>query len=131
VVSSLAIHHLSGREKQTLFRDVFGMLAPGGVFAIADPVELLGETEKRLAADAWDAAVRERCLSVDGNTDKYDYFIQAGWNMYRYLDPEDIDQPSPLFDQLKWLEAAGFGEINVHWLVAGHAVFSARRPLTR
>jgi len=27
--------------------------------------------------------------------------------MHRYLDPDDIDKPSPLFDQLKWLEMAG------------------------
>jgi hypothetical protein len=29
---------------------------------------------------------------------------------------------------LKWLEAAGLVEVDAHWLVAGHAIFSGRKP---
>ncbi|HUY77350.1 MAG TPA: methyltransferase domain-containing protein, partial [Ktedonobacterales bacterium] len=36
VVSSLSIHHLDDQQKQQLSRDVYTMLAPGGVFIIAD-----------------------------------------------------------------------------------------------
>jgi hypothetical protein len=46
----------------------------------------------------------------------------------RYLDPEDIDHPSPLLDQLNWLEQAGFIGIGVHFIKAGHAVFSGWKP---
>lgn len=127
VVSSLAIHHLTGNQKQELFRDVTQMLNPGGVFAIADPIEVIGETATRLAAEAWDEAVRQRSLEVDGNTNMYEEFLQRQWNMYRYMEPDDIDLPSPLFDQLKWLMEAGFEEVNVHWLLAGHAVFGGRK----
>ncbi len=42
----------------------------------------------------------------------------------RYLDPDDIDKPSRLFDQLNWLEQAGFSDIDVHFMQAGHALFS-------
>jgi tRNA (cmo5U34)-methyltransferase len=128
VVSSLAIHHLPGPEKQVLFQDVFRMLAPGGVFAIADVVEVAEGTPSRLAADEWDQAVRRLALELDGNLDAFDFFIREGWNMHRYLDPEDIDKPSPLFDQLEWLKAAGFVDIEVCWLFAGHVVFCGRKP---
>ena len=47
-----------------------------------------------------------------------------------YLDPDDIDKPSPLFDHLQWLEDAGFVDVDVHWMLAGHALFSARKPGT-
>jgi SAM-dependent methyltransferase len=127
VVSSLAIHHLMGEQKLTLFVDIFGMLAEKGLFIIADVIEHPDETGRRLAAEALDESVRKISLELDGNTNAFDFFQREGWNIFRHLDPEDIDKPSPLFDQLKWLEQAGFAHIDVHWMLAGHAIFSASK----
>ena len=126
VVSSLAIHHLLGPHKQALFMDVNQMLKPNGIFIIADVIEP-GTMGKELAAVTLDEIVRKRSFELDGNSSAFDFFKREGWNIFRYLDPEDIDKPSPLFDQLKWLEQAGFVEIDVHWILAGHAIFSARK----
>ena len=123
VVSSLAIHHLDGPEKQTLFRDVYRLLKDNGPFIIADLVEPAHQTGWDVAAAAWDEAVREQALALDGNTDGFLLFEQERWNMYRYFDPEDIDKPSRLFDQLKWLEQVGFTKVDVFWMRAGHAIF--------
>jgi tRNA (cmo5U34)-methyltransferase len=128
VFSSLSIHHLSGPQKQALFADVFELLAPDGTFIIADVVAQADEMGRRQAADALDEAVRRRSLELDGNTGAFDYFRREGWNIFRHLDPEDIDKPSTLFDQLKWLEQAGFSGVDVHWMLAGHAIFSGRKP---
>jgi len=127
VVSSLAIHHLTGPQKQELFFDVYRMLEDGGVFVVADLVEPINDTGKRLAAKTWDEVVRRQSFEIDGNTEAFDFFERERWNTFWYLDPEDIDKPSPLFDQLKWLEQAGFVNVDVHWMLAGHAVFSARK----
>jgi len=127
VVSSMAIHHLMGPQKKELFIDVNRMLAPDGVFIIADIVEHPGDMGRHLAAETLDEVVRGRSLELDGNTSAFDFFRKEGWNIFRYLDPEDIDKPSPLFDQLKWLEQAGFVNIDIHWMLAGHAIFSARK----
>jgi tRNA (cmo5U34)-methyltransferase len=130
VLSSLAIHHLDGAQKQALFRDVYTMLAPAGVFVIADvilPAPGLGWT---VAANAWDQAVRQRALALDGKLDALQRFEELRWNMYRYFDPadpEEIDKPSSLLDQLKWLETAGFDAVDVYWLQAGHAIFGGRK----
>jgi tRNA (cmo5U34)-methyltransferase len=124
VVSSLAIHHLSGEGKQVLFKDVYAILAPGGAFVIADMIEPATSPGRSVAAEAWDEVVRERALKLDGNSGGFDFFQREGWNTYRYLDPDDIDHPSPLFDQLKWLEQAGFVDIDLHFMQAGHALFS-------
>jgi tRNA (cmo5U34)-methyltransferase len=124
VVSSLAIHHLDVVGKQQLFRDVYTMLIAGGIFIIADMVEPSNAAGRKVTADAWDEVVRQRSMEPDGSTDALDFFLREGWNTYRYLDPDDIDHPSPLFDQLRWLEQAGFVEIDVHFLHAGHALFS-------
>ncbi len=45
--------------------------------------------------------------------------------MYDYPDP--IDKPSRLFEQLIWLEQAGFLDVDVHWMKAGHAIFGGRK----
>jgi tRNA (cmo5U34)-methyltransferase len=42
VMTSLAVHHLDGPGKRDLYRDLHGMLAPGGVFVMADLVEPAG-----------------------------------------------------------------------------------------
>jgi tRNA (cmo5U34)-methyltransferase len=127
VISSMAIHHLTGPQKQVLFMDVIQMLKPNGVFIIADVVEHPSEMGRLLAAETLDEVVKKRSLALDGNTSAFEFFDREGWNIFRYLDPDDIDKPSPLFDQLKWLEQAGFVNIDVHWMLAGHAIFSARK----
>jgi tRNA (cmo5U34)-methyltransferase len=125
VVSSLAIHHLDGAEKQALFRAVYTMLAPGGVFVVADVIEPAHARGVSVAARAWDDAVRQRALALDGHLAAFDFFTRDGWNLYRHPDP--LDKPSRLVDQLNWLAAAGFTDTDVHWLKAGHAVFSGHK----
>ena len=125
VVSSMAIHHLTASQKQKLFHDIYQMLAVGGSFIIADIVEIKDEIGTKLAAESWDEVVRKRSVEIDGNLEAFEFFKREGWNMFRCLDPEDIDKPSPLLDQLKWLENAGFEVVDVHWMLAGHAIFSA------
>lgn len=125
VVSSLAIHHLDSAQKQELFRDIYQMLAAAGTFIIADVIEPAHERALAVAARAWDDAVRARALELDGNTAAFDFFARDGWNLYRHPDP--LDKPSRLFDQLQWLAAAGFTAVDVHWLKAGHALFSGQK----
>jgi tRNA (cmo5U34)-methyltransferase len=121
VVSSLAIHHLDDGQKETLYNDMFTILEPGGAFIIADIFAPASRAANAVAAQAWDSAVRQRALAIDDHEKAYDYFVQNGWNYYRYPDP--MDKPSSLLNQLKWLEKAGFKEVDVFWLLAGHAVF--------
>ncbi|NJN15754.1 MAG: class I SAM-dependent methyltransferase [Oscillochloris sp.] len=129
VVSSLAIHHLNGPQKQTLFADLYKLLAPGGVLVIADVVEAPSPEIAALYADQWDAEVRRRAEGPGGDPAAYAFFVREGWNMYRFPDPTGMDQPSPLADQLEWLRAAGFSAVECCWALAGHAIFCGRRPL--
>lgn len=128
VVSSLAIHHLDGPGKQSLFRDAWRMLSPGGTLLIVDIVQPAGQAGAALAADVLDEAVRQRCLALDGNTEVYDFFVRDQWNLFRYPD-DPIDRPSTLLDQLQWLEAAGFQDVDVFWMKAGHAVFGGQKQV--
>jgi len=128
VVSSLAIHHLDGPGKAALFREIFTLLAPGGALVIADLVEPAAREGWALAADQWDEAVRERSRALDGSDAGFEEFKNQRWNLYRYFDPQDIDRPSRLVDQLRWLEQAGFTGVDVYWMLAGHAIFGGKKP---
>ena len=124
VVSSLAIHHLDGPQKQQLFQDLHRMLAPGAPFLLADVMQPANERGQAVAAAMWDTVVRRQALALDGNLDGWAHFQQEKWNMYRYPEPpaSSVDKPSTLFEHLQWLAAAGFAQVDVYWMKAGHAL---------
>ena len=104
------------------------MIRPGGVFVLADLVAPVRAPGVGIAARSWDEAVRQRALRLDGTLDAFDRFRWQNWNFFADPDPDPMDQPSTLIDQMKWLEAAGFESVDVHWMRAGHAVLSAVKP---
>jgi tRNA (cmo5U34)-methyltransferase len=126
IVSSLGIHHLDGAQKRLLFADMYKLLAPGGAFVIADLFLPAGERGQRLAASGWDEEVLRRSLELDGHDHFYQEFRNNEWNMFRFPDP--VDKPSGIFEQLQWLAEAGFQEVDVYWLRAGHALFGGVKP---
>jgi len=126
VLSSLAIHHLDDAGKAVLFRDVYSMLLPGGAFLIADILRPAGPLGGEYAADAYDEIVRRQSLEIDGDEHVFEQFERDQWNLFRYPD-DPIDKPSRLFDQLRWLEQAGFARVDVFWMRAGHAIFGGER----
>jgi tRNA (cmo5U34)-methyltransferase len=121
VVSSLAIHHLDGDQKRALYRDLYRLLDPGGALIIADLIQPVHAVGVQLAARVWDEAVRQTALALDGNLAAFDTFQSDQWNIYHYPDP--MDQPSGLYEQLRWLEDAGFSAVDIYWLKAGHAIY--------
>ncbi len=127
VISSLTLHHLFPDDQWRLYRDLHRMLAPGGVLVIADLIAPEGARALGVAAAGWDAAVRRQVEALDGVEDAYRAFVQGEYNIFRYPDP--MDRPAPLRDHLNQLAAAGFVEVDVCWLRAGHAIFGGRKPL--
>ena len=130
IVSSFAIHHLPDSAKRELFRDMADTLAAGGVLAIADLIQPSNEASTRLAAWQWDEAVRERSMQLRGDLSGFAFFAAERWNHHALEDPDPIDQPAPLLDQLGWLSKAGLEDVDVHWSKGGMSLFSAVRPAT-
>ncbi len=88
VVSSFAIHHLPHERKRSLYREIFEVLAPGGVFCNLEHV-----------ASPTVALHREFLCSID-------------------TPPEQEDPSNKLLDvetQLKWLREIGFIDVDCHW----------------
>jgi SAM-dependent methyltransferase len=89
VVSGLAIHHLEDDRKRELCGEIHALLTPGGVFANLD---LVGAASLRL---------HERFRREIGRTED---------------DPSD--RLADLSEQMTWLRAVGFDEVDCHfkWL---------------
>jgi tRNA (cmo5U34)-methyltransferase len=99
VVSSLSIHHLEDEEKAALFRRVFDLVRPGGVFLNVDQIR--GETAavRDLYWTSWLARVR-----------------RAGAPEARIAESierrQTYDRDALLADQLRWLHEAGFEDVD-------------------
>lgn len=127
VVSSLAIHHLDDLQKQQLFKDIHRLLSSGGVFINADVIQPVTPSGITVAAKMWDEAARQRSLQLSRDLKAYQHFLETQWNSFTLPEPDPVDKMSPLFAQLKWLEQAGFVDIDVFWVKAGHAIYGARK----
>ena len=101
VVSSLAIHHLEHPRKRSLYREVFELLVPGGVFA---NYEHVASPSRRLHLEFF-AAIEEP-LEYEDPSD-------------RLLDVET---------QLAWLREIGFEDVDCHWKWRELALLAGVRP---
>ena len=128
ICSSLAVHHLDGDQKRQLFEDLFAALRPGGLFVLADLVRPASEAGWQITAEDWDRAVVARSRALYGDDRASRKFEALRWNYFRWPDDNGIDHPSTVVEHVLWLAAAGFEAVDLHWLLAGHAILSARKP---
>jgi trans-aconitate methyltransferase len=125
VVSSLCVHHLNGEGKRNLFAAIHDRISARGCLLLADLVLPQRVEARAFFAATWDRSAQERSLAQTGDTALFDLFVRESWNYYRFPDP--FDQPSPLFDQLRWLNEAGFAVVDCFWMQAGHAIYGGYR----
>jgi tRNA (cmo5U34)-methyltransferase len=121
VISSLCIHHLDAERKQGFFKAVQEHLSERGAFLIADLVMPKTPQARELFAATWDTMAESASIEQTLARDLFQLFEQEQWNYYRYSD--DFDKPSPIFEQLLWLNEANFSLVDCFWMQAGHAIY--------
>lgn len=102
VASSIAVHHLTAPEKQQLFRDLYRMLSPQGIFAFADQCAGATDSLYRRHIENW----KSLSMSAGSNPQEWQMWMQH---------KADHDHHDTLTDQIDWLRAAGFDVVDVPW----------------
>lgn len=113
VASALSVHHLTDGDKRELFEKVHGALVSDGLFVNLDQV--LGETPEEEAGyeEWWLRRVREAGASEED--------LAAAFRRMR------ADKSATLKAQLRWLEEAGFGEVECRREDHRFAVYGGRK----
>ena len=111
VVSALAIHHLSDREKWRLFRRIYRTLPAGGYFGDADdhlPEDTTFDHRySQIASSLEERAPRSGSWTIP----------QEVWHAH-----ERFDHPCTVAAELAALERAGFAHVGNPWRFYGQAV---------
>jgi ubiquinone/menaquinone biosynthesis C-methylase UbiE len=123
VVSGFAIHHLPHDRKRALYREVYDLLPPGGVFLnlehISSPTPWIEELFHDAMSEHLFLRRRERGEDVTPEQVRRDYV-------------ERLDGPAnilaPVEEQCAWLRQIGFREVDCFWKYFELAVFGGVRP---
>lgn len=125
VLASFCLHELNGDGKHTLFTDLTLRIQPEGALLIADLVQPRTRRIAQLYAEQYETTVREQSQALHGDLRDYAQFKSHGWNYFAHPANSNstAPSPSPLAEQLRWLEEAGLTSVDCFWLRAGHAVY--------
>ena len=98
VISSLSIHHLTDIEKQSLFENIYKVLRNPGIFINVDQIK--GQTSyiKNLYWSHWLNQVQQREPSEK--------------RIRESIERRKYDQDALMTDQLQWMTAAGFQNVD-------------------
>jgi tRNA (cmo5U34)-methyltransferase len=117
VISARALHHLTLDQRRQLFRDAHGLLRPGGCFVNADSLKASSETLRGLYR-------KTRQRWIDGPTENA---AEEEPQAARTRLPHGAHYNGLMEDELSWLRAAGFRDVDVFWKFTNYAVYGGFR----
>ena len=118
IVSGYAIHHLPTTRKRSLYREVFDLLRPGGLFV---NVEHVASATLELEA-VHDEAYIDHIVTVTGQDRE-----QAARDYHARPDKAD-NILEPVEVQVGWLRSIGFEQVDIYFKWLELAVFGGRKP---
>lgn len=120
VVSGIAIHHLTDERKRALYREVFALLSPGGLFLNNDAVTTPPLFKQRFEVLQYQEIQEQERVQrgVVRSVAEIQDEMNAG---FRTAGPPS--PIAPLKEQLDWLKEAGFESVDCFWKFLNLAIF--------
>lgn len=123
IISGYSIHHQPDERKRSLYREIFDLLKPGGLFLNLDTVT----PEPEWTETVWDD------LFIDS---LFKFEQQKGPERSRDQVAEEwLSRPdktanilAPLGDQCNWLKEAGFIDVACYFKVLAQTIFGGIKP---
>lgn len=124
VVSSRALHHFSANERRRfLYREIYGLLKPGGAFINADNMRALTDSLKqrfRSASQRWLGGYVQEKTGGQKTLEE----LQAATK----IESHSVHNNGLLDQELLWLRETGFEDVDCFWKFASYAVYGGFRP---
>lgn len=123
IVSGYSIHHQPDERKAALYKEIFGLLQPGGWFVniehIAPRAPLATELFNDHIVDAYYALERQ-----NGGTRTREEMTKVFLNR----PDRDANILTPVELQCKWLRGIGFEQVDCYFRIYELAVFGGKKP---
>ncbi len=113
VISALSIHHLPAQNKAALYKTVYTLLPPGGIFINTDQALSPSPAIETMHSNLWRQSVEQSGLPPDQIAKAYERVL--------------CDNPSTMEEQLQWLREAGFPHADCIYKYYHFTVFYARK----
>ncbi len=125
VVSGYAIHHQCEDVKKAIFKAIFDLLKPGGLFVNIDHIASPTERTREISNDFFIERLKAFHEAKGGAGD-----FEKVRDIFRRRMAEEAGVLSTLGAQFQWLSECGFIEVDCFFKSFELAVFSGRKPLT-
>lgn len=113
IVSSLSIHHLNHSDIKSLYQKAYDHLKPDGIFLNADEVIGPGSYSEEMYQKNWMGVIDQAGLEEEDKK--------------VILERMKFDNPATLEDNIKWLEEAGFKDVDVYYKYYNFVVLYGRK----
>jgi tRNA (cmo5U34)-methyltransferase len=124
VVSGFSIHHQSDARKRGIYRELFGLLNPGGLFLNLEHVQPASQRLTELSDALFIDGMAARDKEAGGNRTHEDLAAQ-------YLNRPDKEANilAPVAAQCQWLEEIGFENVDCYFKIFELALFGGQKPV--
>jgi ubiquinone/menaquinone biosynthesis C-methylase UbiE len=119
IVSGYSIHHQPDPRKLEIYREIFGLLRPGGIFLNVEHVS---------SASAWVAAVHDELFVDHLHLHHPDQTRREVDEAYYHRPDKAANILAPVGIQCQWLRETGFADVDCYLKIFELAVFGGRRP---
>src|SRR5450432_1972275 len=119
IVSGYSIHHQPDPRKIEIYREIFGLLAPGGIFLNVEHV---------LSASPWVAAVHDELFIDHLHRHHAGQSRREVAETYYERPDKAANILAPVEAQCQWLREIGFTDVDCYLKIFELAVFGGRAP---